>query len=31
VKVAAQERVRIGWQADRVVVFDEATGRSLRG
>ncbi len=31
VKVAARDHVRIGWQAERVVVFDEATGRSLRG
>jgi multiple sugar transport system ATP-binding protein len=30
VKVAAQERVRIGWNPARVVVFDEATGQSLR-
>ena len=30
VKVAAQETVRLGWNAARVVVFDEATGRSLR-
>ncbi|PZQ95640.1 MAG: ABC transporter ATP-binding protein [Cereibacter sphaeroides] len=30
VKVSAQDRVRIGWNPGRVVVFDEATGRSLR-
>ena len=28
VQVAARDHVRIGWQAERVVVFDEATGRS---
>ncbi len=29
VKVAAADRVRIGWNPERVVLFDAATGRSL--
>ena len=31
VKVAAQEQVRIGWNAARVVVFDAVTGQTLQG
>jgi multiple sugar transport system ATP-binding protein len=29
-RVAAQDAVRLGWQADRVSLFDAATGRNLR-
>jgi multiple sugar transport system ATP-binding protein len=29
-RVAARDEVRIGWHADRVSLFDEATGRNLR-
>ncbi len=29
-RVAAQDAVRLGWQSDRVSLFDAATGRSLR-